>query len=127
PGDKVTVIAWSRMMGLAQKAAEELAKDGVEVELLDPRTLKPLDMPLIAESVRKTGRVVVVEEGHFFCGLGAQIADSIYTGLFDQLDAPIVRVAQSDNPMPYAANLEAATMPSLAKIIQAVNQVTYRN
>lgn len=126
-GDKVTIIAWSRMMNLAKLAAEELAKDGVEVELLDPRSLKPLDMPLIAESVKKTGRVVVVEEGHFFCGLGAQIADSIYTGLFDYLDAPIVRVAQSDNPMPYAANLEAATMPSVAKIIQAVNQVTYRN
>jgi pyruvate dehydrogenase E1 component beta subunit len=125
-GDKVTVIAWSRMMNLAKQAAEELAKDGVEVELLDPRSLKPLDMPLIAESVKKTGRVVVVEEGHFFCGLGAQIAENIYTQMFDYLDSPIVRVAQSENPMPYAANLEAATMPSVAKIIQAVNQVTYR-
>lgn len=127
PGEHVTVIAWSRMMSLAQKAAEELAKEGVEVELLDPRSLKPLDMPLIAESVKKTGRVVVVEEGHFFAGLGAQIADSIYTGLFDDLDAPVVRVAQSDNPMPYAANLETATMPTVAKIIAAVNQVAYRN
>lgn len=125
-GDKVTVIAWSRMMNLAKQAAEELAKDGVEVELLDPRSLKPLDMPLIAESVKKTGRVVVVEEGHFFCGLGAQIADYIYTDLFDYLDSPIVRVAQSENPMPYAANLETATMPSVAKIIAAVNQVSYR-
>jgi pyruvate dehydrogenase E1 component beta subunit len=126
PGEHVTIIAWSRMMNLAKQAAEELAKDGVEVELLDPRSLKPLDMPLIAESVKKTGRVVVVEEGHFFCGLGSQIADNVYTGLFDYLDAPIARVAQSENPMPYAANLEAATMPSVAKIIQAVNQVTYR-
>jgi pyruvate dehydrogenase E1 component beta subunit len=125
-GDKVTIIAWSRMMNLAKQAADELAKDGVEVELLDPRSLKPLDMPLIAESVKKTGRVVVVEEGHFFCGLGAQIADNIYTQLFDYLDSPIVRVAQSENPMPYAANLEAATMPSVAKIIAAVNQVSYR-
>jgi pyruvate dehydrogenase E1 component beta subunit len=126
-GEKVTIIAWSRMMNLAKVAAEELAKDGVEVELLDPRSLKPLDMPLIAESVKKTGRVVIVEEGHFFCGLGAQIADNIYTQLFDYLDSPIVRVAQSENPMPYAANLEAATMPSVAKIIAAVNQVSYRN
>jgi pyruvate dehydrogenase E1 component beta subunit len=125
-GNHVTIIAWARMMGLAHLAAEELAKQGVEVELLDPRSLKPLDMPLIAESVKKTGRVVIVEEGHFFCGLGTQIAESIYTTLFDYLDAPIVRVAQSENPMPYAANLEAATMPSVAKIIQAVNQVTYR-
>jgi pyruvate dehydrogenase E1 component beta subunit len=125
-GDKVTIIAWSRMMNLAKVAAEELAKDGIEVELLDPRSLKPLDMPLIAESVKKTGRVVVVEEGHFFCGLGAQIADNIYTQLFDYLDSPIARVVQSENPMPYAANLEAATMPSVAKIIAAVNQVSYR-
>jgi pyruvate dehydrogenase E1 component beta subunit len=127
PGSHVTVIAWSRMMSLAQKAAEELAKEGVEVELLDPRSLKPLDMPLIAESVKKTGRVVVVEEGHFFCGLGAQIADSVYRELFDHLDAPVARVAQSENPMPYAANLEAATMPTVARIIEAVNQVTYRS
>jgi pyruvate dehydrogenase E1 component beta subunit len=127
PGSHVTLIAWSRMMSLAQKAAEELAKEGVEVELLDPRSLKPLDMPLIAESVKKTGRVVVVEEGHFFCGLGAQIADSVYRELFDHLDAPVSRVAQSENPMPYAANLEAATMPTVARIIEAVNQVTYRS
>ncbi len=126
-GRDVTIIAWSRMMGLAKQAAEELAKDGVDVELLDPRTLKPLDMPLIAESIKKTGRVVVVEEGHFFSSLGAQVAEKIYTDLFDYLDAPIARVAQSENPMPYAANLEAATLPSVAKIIQAVNQVTYRN
>jgi pyruvate dehydrogenase E1 component beta subunit len=126
-GKDVTIIAWSRMMGLAKQAAEELNKNGVDAELLDPRSLKPLDMPLIAESVKKTGRVVVVEEGHFFSGLGAQIADSIYTNLFDYLDAPIVRVAQSENPMPYAANLEAATLPSVAKILQAVDQVSYRN
>ncbi len=126
-GSHVTVIAWSRMMNLARAAADELAKEGVEVELLDPRSLKPLDMPLIAESVKKTGRVVVVEEGHFFCGLGAQIADSVYRALFDYLDAPIARVAQSENPMPYAANLETATMPTVKRIIEAVNQVTYRN
>src|SRR5690606_1017672 len=106
--------------------AEELAKEGVEVELLDPRSLKPLDMPLIAESVKKTGRVVVVEEGHFFCGLGAQISDSIYRELFDYIDAPIARVAQSEHPMPYAANLESATMPTVKRSIEAVNQVTYR-
>jgi len=125
PGADVTLIAWSRMMSLAKTAAMELAKDGIECELLDPRTLKPLDMPLIAESVKKTNRVVIVEEGHFFCGLGSQVADSIYTGLFDYLDSPIVRVTQGENPMPYAANLEAATLPSVEKIINAVRQVTY--
>ena len=126
PGADVTIIAWSRMMSLAKTAAEELAKDGIEVELLDPRTLKPLDMALIAESVKKTNRVVVVEEGHYFCGVGAQIADTIYSNLFDYLDAPIVRVHQSENPMPYAANLEAATLPSVDKIIKAVRQVSYQ-
>ena len=125
-GSHVTLIAWSRMMSLAKTAAEELAKDGIEVELLDPRTLKPLDMDLIARSVKKTNRVVVVEEGHHFSSVGAQVAESVYTNLFDYLDAPIARVHQSENPMPYAANLEAATLPSVAKIIQAVRQVTYR-
>jgi pyruvate dehydrogenase E1 component beta subunit len=125
-GTDVTIIAWSRMMSLAKIAAEELAKDGINVELLDPRSLKPLDMPLIAKSVQKTNRVVVVEEGHYFCGLGSQVAESIYTNLFDYLDSPIVRVAQSENPMPYAANLEAATLPSVDKIIKAVRQVTYK-
>lgn len=125
-GSDVTIIAWSRMMSLAKTAAVELAKDGIEAELLDPRTLKPLDMALIAQSVKKTNRVVIVEEGHYFCGLGSQIAESIYSGLFDYLDAPIGRVAQSENPMPYAANLEAATLPSVQGIINAVRQVTYK-
>jgi len=125
-GADVTLIAWSRMMSLAKVAAEELAKDGISVELLDPRTLKPLDMPLIARSVRKTNRVVVLEEGHYFSSLGSQVAESIYADLFDYLDAPIARVAQSENPMPYAANLEAATLPSVEKIIKAVRQVAYK-
>jgi pyruvate dehydrogenase E1 component beta subunit len=125
-GSDVTIIAWSRMMSLAKTAAQELAKDGIEAELLDPRTLKPLDMKLIAESVKKTNRVVIVEEGHYFCGMGSQIAESIYSSLFDYLDAPIVRVAQSENPMPYAANLEAATLPSVAKIINAAKTVAYK-
>jgi pyruvate dehydrogenase E1 component beta subunit len=125
-GTDVTIIAWSRMMSLAKTAAEELAKEGINAELLDPRTLKPLDMPLIAQSVKKTNRVVVVEEGHYFCGLGSQIAESIYGDLFDYLDSPILRVAQSENPMPYAANLEAATLPSVAKIVEAAKKAAYR-
>lgn len=125
-GTDVTIIAWSRMMSLAQAAADELAKEGINAELLDPRTLKPLDMPLIAQSVKKTNRVVVVEEGHYFCGLGSQVAESIYRDLFDYLDAPIHRIAQSENPMPYAANLEAATLPSVEKIVAAAKQAAYR-
>jgi pyruvate dehydrogenase E1 component beta subunit len=126
-GADVTIIAWSRMMSLAKQAAEELAKEGINAELLDPRTLKPLDMPLIARSVQKTNRVVVVEEGHYYSSVGAQVAEKIYTDLFDYLDSPIARVYQSENPMPYAANLEAATLPSVAKIVQAAKQVTYRD
>ncbi len=126
-GKDVTIIAWSRTCGYAMKAAEELAKQEINAEILDPRTLKPLDMELIAQSVKKTNRVVIAEEGHFFSSVGAQIAESIYSNLFDYLDAPIVRIAQSENPMPYAANLEAATLPSVEKIIQAARQVTYRN
>ncbi len=122
----MTIIAWSRMMSLAKTAAQELAKEGVEAELLDPRTLKPLDMDLIAGSVKKTNRVVVVEEGHVFCSLGSQVAESIYSNLFDYLDAPIARIAQSENPMPYAANLEAATLPSVERIIKAAKQVAYK-
>jgi pyruvate dehydrogenase E1 component beta subunit len=125
-GADVTIIAWSRMMTTAKAAAEELAKEGINAELLDPRTLKPLDMPLIAQSVKKTNRVVVAEEGHYFCGLGTQVAESIYADLFDYLDAPIIRIAQSENPMPYAANLEAATLPSVEKIVKAAKQVAYR-
>ena len=125
-GSDVTIIAWSRMMTTAKAAAEELAKEGISAELLDPRTLKPLDMALIAQSVKKTNRVVVAEEGHHFCGLGTQVAESIYADLFDYLDAPIQRIAQSENPMPYAANLEAATLPSVEKIVRAAKQVAYR-
>lgn len=126
-GTDVTIIAWSRMMSLARTAADELAKEGIHAELLDPRTLKPLDMPLIAESVKKTNRVVVVEEGHYFCGLGSQVAEAIYRDLFDYLDAPVHRIAQGENPMPYAANLEAATLPSVEKIVKAAKQVAYRD
>src|SRR4051812_48794654 len=125
-GSDVTIIAWSRMMTTAKAAAEELAKEGINAELLDPRTLKPLDMALIAASVKKTNRVVVVEEGHYFCGLGSQVAESIYRDLFDYLDSPIQRIAQSENPMPYAANLEAATLPSVEKIVKAAKLAAYR-
>ncbi|MCH8905125.1 MAG: pyruvate dehydrogenase complex E1 component subunit beta [Bacteroidetes bacterium] len=124
-GDDVTIIAHSRMMIYAKEAAAELEKMGIQVDLIDPRTLKPLDYPLISESVKKTNRVVIVEEGHYWCGIGSQIAEFIYRDLFDYLDSQIIRVAQSENPMPYAKGLEAASLPSTKKIIEAVQQVTY--
>lgn len=125
PGEDVTIIAHSRMVGYALKAAEELMKEGINAEIIDPRTLKPLDMPLIKESVSKTNRVVIVEEGHDWCGIGAQYSHMIYSEFFDLLDAPILRVCQEENPMPYAKNLEAATLPSVEKIVKAVKNVCY--
>lgn len=122
-GKDVTIIAHARMTHMALEAAQLLEAEGIDAEVLDPRTIKPLDMPLIAQSIRKTNHCVVVEEGHYFCGVGAQIAYEINCHLFDWLDAPVIRVSQSENPMPYAKNLEAATLPSPAKIVQAVKQV----
>lgn len=125
PGEHVTVIAHSRMVKFAEAAAKELAREEIEVEIIDPRTLKPVDMPLIAESVKKTNRVVIVEEGHDWCGIGSQYSHMIHTELFDHLDAPVVRVCQNENPMPYAKNLEAATLPSPEKIAKAIYDVAY--
>lgn len=125
-GSDVTVIAYSRMAHMIQGALEEFAKENISVELVDPRTIRPLDMDTIAASVTKTHRVVILEEGHRFCGVGAQIADDIYSRCFDDLDAPIVRVTHTDNPLPYAKNIEAASLPSVAQVIQAAKQVLYR-
>jgi pyruvate dehydrogenase E1 component beta subunit len=126
-GRDVTVIATSRMAYLVQTALPEFEKEGLSVELVDPRTIKPLDLETITRSVRKTHRVVIVEEGHRFAGVGAEIADRIYTACFDDLDAPIVRVTQAENPLPYAKNLEAASLPSAEEIVRAAKAVLYRN
>lgn len=124
-GEDVTLIAHSRMVQIALKAAEELEKEGISVEILDPRTIKPLDMDLIAESVKKTNRVVIVEEGHEFCGVGSEMAYQIQSKLFDYMDAPVIRVAQNENPLPYAKGLELASMPSVEKVVKAVKQSSY--
>lgn len=124
-GDDVTIIAHQRAIHWADAAARELEKEGVSVEIIDPRTLKPFDMELAAESIKKTGRLVIVEEGHYWCGIGAQYSHMIYSELFDHLDAPIVRVTQHENPMPYAKNLETASMPTPERVIQAVREVCH--
>jgi pyruvate dehydrogenase E1 component beta subunit len=93
--------------------------------LIDPRTLRPFDINTIAKSVAKTHRVVIVEEGWHWCGIGAQIAEAIYDHCFDDLDAPIARVASLDVPMPYAPNLEKVVLPSAERVIEAVKKVTY--
>jgi pyruvate dehydrogenase E1 component beta subunit len=126
PGRDVTVIAHSRMNAMVLGAAAEFAKENIDPEIVDPRTIKPLDLETIAASVRKTHRAVIVEEGHRFAGVGSEIADQVYTACFDDLDAPIVRVTHTENPLPYARNLEAASLPTAAQVIQACKAVMYR-
>lgn len=125
-GKDVTIIAWSKMVHLALDAAAELAKSGVEVEVIDPRTIRPLDEALILRSVKKTNRCVIVEEGWPFAGAGAEIAFRIMKEAFDYLDAPVIRVTGEDVPMPYAKNLEQLVLPSVAKVVTAVKSVLYR-
>jgi len=125
-GREATIVAWSRSVQYAQQAADLLSKDGIEVEIVDPRTLRPLDEDLIFDSVRKTNRCVVVEEGWRYAGFGAEIADRIQRECFDDLDAPIVRVTAADVPMPYSKMLEKAYLPQPDRIAEAVRQVLYR-
>src|SRR6266699_1432163 len=125
-GGHVTIISWSNGMTYALKAAEELAKEGIEAELIDLRTLRPLDTDTIVASVKKTGRAVTVEEGWQQNGVGAEIAARIMEHAFDYLDAPVARVSGKDVPMPYAANLEKLALPSAAEVIAAAKAVCYR-
>ena len=114
------------MVGLALKAAEELAKEGIEAEVIDLRTLRPLDHETVIESVKKTNRLVSCEEGWGPMGVGAEIVARVIEHAFDYLDAPPLRVCQEDVPLPYAANLEALSLPSVEKIVKAVKQVAYK-
>ncbi len=125
-GKDVTITAHSRMVGFALKAAEQLAAEGIDVEVINLRTLRPLDTDTIIASVKKTNRLVTVEEGWGPMGVGAEVAARVVEHAFDDLDAPPLRVHQEDVPMPYAANLEALTVPSVEKIVKAVKAVTYR-
>ena len=125
-GNDVTIIAWSMGMSYALKAADELAKDGIDAEVIDLRTLKPMDTETIITSVQKTGRAVTVEEGWQQSGVGAEIAARIVEHAFDYLDAPVARVSGKDVPMPYAANLEKLALPSIAEVVEAAKAVCYR-
>jgi pyruvate dehydrogenase E1 component beta subunit len=125
-GTSVTITCHSRMVALALKAAEELAAEGIEAEVVDLRTLRPLDHETILTSVRKTNRLVTVEEGWGPMGVGAEVVARVIEHGFDYLDAPPLRVHQEDVPMPYAANLELLSLPSVEKIIKAVKAVCYR-
>jgi len=125
-GKHVTLTAHSRMVGLALKAAEELAGEGIEAEVIDLRTLRPLDHATIVESVKKTNRLVSIEEGWGPMGVGAEVCARVVEHAFDYLDAPPLRVHQEDVPMPYAANLEALSLPTVDKIVKAAKAVCYR-
>jgi pyruvate dehydrogenase E1 component beta subunit len=126
PGKHVTIVAWSIGMTYALKAAEKLAEEGIEAEVVDLRTIRPMDTETIVESVKKTGRIVTVEEGWAQCGVGAEIAARVMEHAFDWLDAPVTRVSGKDVPMPYAANLEKLALPSVAEVVEAAKAVCYR-
>lgn len=122
-GKHITLISHSRMVDLCKDAATELAKKGIEVEVIDLRTIKPLDLPTITDSVRKTHMCVLVEEGHIYAGICAEVGFLIQQHCFDFLDAPIERVCQRETPMPYSKVLEKETMPTKERIIAAINKL----
>lgn len=124
-GSDVTLVAHSRMVGFALQAAETLAEQGIDAEVIDLRTIRPLDTDTIIESVKKTNRIVCCEEGWRFFGIGAEIAATVTAEAFDYLDAPPARVHQKDVPLPYAANLEALSLPNADDIVEAARRVCY--
>ncbi len=126
-GKDVTLVAHGKMYHVAVKAAAELAKNGVECEIIDPRTIKPFDLPLVLESVRKTNRCVIVDEAHPFAGTSAEVGFLIQREAFDHLDAPVLRVTLPDTPAPFSRPLFDLWYPSAKQVIDAVNAVTYRN
>jgi pyruvate dehydrogenase E1 component beta subunit len=125
-GDHATIVTSGKMVLVAMQAADTLAKEDIRVDVVDLRTVRPMDVAAIAASVKKTNRAVVLEEGWELAGIGAQVVDYIQRECFDDLDAPVLRVHQADTPMPYAKNLERAAKPDAAKTIAAVKRVMYR-
>jgi pyruvate dehydrogenase E1 component beta subunit len=125
-GSDVTICAFSRMVGVALEAAEALAQDGIDAEVIDLRTIRPLDLDAILISVRKTNRLVAVEEGWSFSGIGAELAALMMEHAFDDLDAPVLRVHGKDVPLPYAANLEKLALPGVEDIVAAAKAVCYK-
>jgi len=124
-GDHCSVITHGKMALVAMRVADDLAKEGINIDVVDLRTVRPIDVEAIARSVQKTNRAVVLEEGWEICGMGSQVADFIQRECFDDLDAPVLRVHQEDVPMPYAKNLERAAKPDAGKTIAAIKKVMY--
>jgi pyruvate dehydrogenase E1 component beta subunit len=125
-GSDVSIVTHGKMLHVALQAAAKLEKEGIEADVLDLRTIRPLDMDAVLETVAKTNRVVCVEEGWPYAGTGAQIVSMIQDEAFDHLDVPVKRVTQADIPMPYAKNLENLAKPSADRVVEACNQVLYR-
>jgi pyruvate dehydrogenase E1 component beta subunit len=123
PGRDVTIVTYSKMLEVSSKAAEQLAKEGIEAEIVDLRSLRPLDMGPVIESFKKTNRAVVVEEGWRSFGVGSEVASRIYEEAFDYADAPVKRVAQKEVPLPYNRTLEQSALPQVEDVIQAVKEV----
>jgi pyruvate dehydrogenase E1 component beta subunit len=124
-GDHCTLVTYGKSISLALQVADQLAKEDIRLDVIDLRTIRPMDTDAIKASVEKTNRAVMLEEGWEFCGVGAQVVDYIQRDCFDHLDAPVVRVHQADVPMPYARNLEKLAKPDVAKTIAAVKKVMY--
>lgn len=122
-GDDLTIVSYSRMFNICKSAALEAAKKGIKIELIDIRTIKPLDIATIVSSVRKTHRCILVEEGHQFAGICSEIGFQIQQHCFDFLDAPVIRICQKETPMPYAKMLEKETLPTKEKILKAIEEV----
>jgi pyruvate dehydrogenase E1 component beta subunit len=124
-GDHCSVITHGKMVLVAMKVADDFAKEGINLDVVDLRTVRPIDVDAIARSVQKTNRAVVLEEGWEICGMGSQVVDFIQRECFDDLDAPVLRVHQEDVPMPYAKNLERAAKPDAGKAVAAIKKVMY--
>ncbi len=125
-GSDVTIVSWGMGMAYSMDAAEKLASEGIEAEVVDLRSLRPMDIPTVLESVRKTNRCVTVEEAWPVCSVGSEVAAQIMTHAFDYLDAPVARVNGKDVPMPYAANLEKLALPNVDEVVEAAKSVLYR-
>jgi pyruvate dehydrogenase E1 component beta subunit len=125
-GKDVTIVSYSIGVGISLEAADKLAEEGIDAEVIDLRTLRPLDTETVLKSLAKTNRMIVVEENWATCSIASEIVSVVMEHGFDDLDAPVLRVANEDVPMPYAANLEKLMLVNVAKVIAGVKKVTYR-
>jgi pyruvate dehydrogenase E1 component beta subunit len=127
PGKDVTIVSYSIAVGLVLEALEKLAEEGIDAEVIDLRTLRPLDIETVLDSVKKTNRIVTVEQGWPICSVGSEVCARVALEAFDYLDAPPTKVSGRDVPMPYAANLEKLALPTVDDVIAAVKAVCYKD